>query len=59
MGNNDRFAIVYSSGDYMNNMTIYVDRVTGVCYLWHQAIEAGGLTVLLDQNGKPVNYFNK
>ena len=60
MGNNNaRFVIVYEVGDYMNNTKILVDRVTGVNYLWHKEYESGGLTPLLDANGKPINSFNK
>ena len=31
-----------------------MDRLTGVNYLFVQSGYAGGLTVLLDRNGKPV-----
>ena len=31
-----------------------MDRATGVNYLFHASGSAGGLTVLLDREGKPV-----
>ena len=34
--------------------TIWVDRLTGVNYLWIASGYAGGLTVLLDRDGKPI-----
>ncbi|MCQ2419917.1 MAG: DUF6440 family protein [Clostridia bacterium] len=33
---------------------IWVDKVTGVTYLWMSSGYAGGLTPLLDANGNPV-----
>ena len=33
---------------------VLVDRETGVNYLWTAAGYAGGLTVLLDADGKPI-----
>lgn len=33
---------------------IWVDKVTGVNYLYHRDGYSGGLTVLLDSEGKPV-----
>ena len=52
----ERFIKVYSQGGGFrgNYMAIYVDRETGVNYLYSQSGYAGGLTVLLDRNGKPV-----
>ena len=35
-------------------MAIYVDRQTGVNYLFAQSGYAGGLTVLVDAQGKPI-----
>ena len=48
-----RFVKTYSDGAFGSN-EIWVDRKTGVNYLFHAAGYAGGLTVLLDQYGKPV-----
>lgn len=54
---NDRFEKIYSQSHQLtssNVMEIWVDKETGVNYLWHRFIDAGGLTVLLDKDGKPV-----
>lgn len=52
MAKKNRFVKVYSQG--MGSMEIWVDRETGVNYLHRANGYAGGLTVLLDQEGKPV-----
>lgn len=49
----DRFEKVYSQGS-MNVMEIWVDRETGVNYLYHASGYSGGMTPLLDRDGKPV-----
>ena len=49
----DRFVKIYSQGSF-TTLQIWVDRETGVNYLWHAEGYAGGLTVLLDRDGKPV-----
>ncbi len=51
--NNDRFIKTYSQGA-MNVTEIWVDKVTGVNYMYHAAGYSGGLTPLLDREGKPV-----
>ena len=48
-----RFEKVYSQGK-LNFMEIWVDKETGVNYLFHQSGYAGGLTPLLDKDGKVV-----
>ena len=48
----ERFIRVHSEN--MGAEQIVVDRETGVNYLFVQNGYAGGLTVLLDQYGKPV-----
>lgn len=49
----ERFVKTYSKG--MANVTeIWVDRETGVNYLYHSAGYSGGLTVLVDRDGKPI-----
>ena len=50
---NKRFEKVYSQGA-MTHTEIWVDRQTGVNYLFVQSGNAGGLTPLLDKEGKPV-----
>lgn len=48
-----RFEIVYSQGA-IETLKIIVDTQTGVQYLAMQAGYAGGLTALLDRDGKPI-----
>lgn len=50
----ERFEIVYQEGGFMGAKTIYVDKETGVNYLFIASGYAGGLTPLLDAEGKPV-----
>lgn len=52
----DRFIKVYSqSGGFSgNSMAIYVDKETGVNYLFSASGYAGGLTPLLNRDGTPV-----
>ncbi|MED9856017.1 MAG: DUF6440 family protein [Oscillospiraceae bacterium] len=38
----------------MDVMEIWVDKETGVNYLYHYSGNSGGLTPLLDRDGKPV-----
>lgn len=45
-----RFYSVYSN--FGNE--IYVDAETGVMYLYHDAYNAGGLSVMLDSEGNPL-----
>ena len=54
MGKNDRFEKIYSQGT-MNVMEIWVDRETGVNYVFHASGYAGGMTPLLDRDGKPID----
>ncbi len=53
MAKNERFEKTYSQG-LANAMEIWVDKETGVNYLFHASGYAGGLTLLLDKDGKPV-----
>ena len=52
MAKDKRFERVYSQG--MGSMEIWVDKETGVNYLYRQSGYAGGMTVLSDKYGKPV-----
>ena len=55
MANNDnRFVKIYKEGAFGNGFEIWVDKETGVNYLWREGGYSGGLTVLLDRDGKPV-----
>ncbi len=51
-----RFVSIHKEGSTIGDgvMQILVDTQTGVSYLWIQSGFAGGLTPLLDTNGKPV-----
>lgn len=48
-----RFVKVYSQGT-LDVTEIFVDRETGVNYLFRGAGNAGGLTPLLNKDGTPV-----
>lgn len=48
-----RFEKVYSQSGFTST-EIWVDKETGVNYLFHASGYAGGLTPLLDKDGKPV-----
>ena len=52
MAKEKRFVKVYSQS--MGSMEIWVDRETGVNYLHRQNGYAGGMTVLVDREGKPI-----
>ncbi|EHJ37160.1 DUF6440 family protein [Clostridioides difficile] len=49
----DRFEKVYSQGK-INATEIWVDKETGVNYVFHYYGNAAGFTPLLDREGKPV-----
>ena len=53
MGKEKRFVKTYAQGA-VNITEIWVDRRTGVNYVFHAGGYAGGLTPLLDQDGKVV-----
>ena len=53
MSQNDRFIRIYTKG-FASTNEIWVDRETGVNYLFHSAGYSGGLTPRLDKEGKPV-----
>jgi len=53
MSKNERFEKVYSQGT-LTVTEIWVDRETGINYLFHASGYAGGMTPLLDREGKPV-----
>lgn len=48
-----RFDIIYTEG-VLTSTQILVDRETGVNYLFHSSGHAGGITPLLDREGKVV-----
>ncbi len=52
MAKEKRFEKIYSQS--AGSMEIWVDKETGVNYLYHSSGYSGGLTVLLDKDGKPL-----
>ena len=52
----DRFikTVVDHGGFSENYMAIYVDKKTGVNYLFSSSGNAGGMCVLVDRDGKPI-----
>ena len=52
MAKEKRFIKTYSQG--MGTTEIWVDKETGVNYLYVNGGYGGGLSVLLDRDGKPV-----
>ena len=50
---NDRFFKIYTQGS-LNVTEIWVDQETGVNYIFHASGYSGGMTPLLDKEGKPV-----
>ncbi|MBQ3356891.1 MAG: xylan 1,4-beta-xylosidase [Oscillospiraceae bacterium] len=53
MAKNERFEKIYSQGK-VNVTEIWVDKETGVNYVFRASGYAGGLTPLLGRDGKPV-----
>ena len=53
MAKDNRFVRIYTDGAFGSN-EIWVDKQTGVNYLFHASGYAGGLTVLLNRDGTPV-----
>ena len=47
-----RFERIYQQST-MTSMEIWVDKATGAQYLFRQSGNAGGMTPLLDKDGKP------
>ncbi len=54
MAKDVRFVITYKKTTLTTETKILVDRETGVNYLYHQSSSSGGLTPLLDREGKPI-----
>lgn len=50
----DRFEKIYSQSTFTTEIKILLDKETGVNYVFYQTGYAGGLTPLLDADGKPV-----
>lgn len=54
MAKERRFVKTYSQATLTTTTTILVDQETGVNYLYHQSGNSGGMTPLLDRDGKPI-----
>lgn len=52
MAKEKRFIKVYRQD--ASSTEIWVDKETGVNYLYHSSGYSGGMTVLLDKDGKPI-----
>lgn len=50
---NERFEKIYTQGN-VNKIEIWMDKETGVNYVFRVSGYAGGMTPLLDKEGKPV-----
>lgn len=53
MSKGQRFEKIYTQGA-MTTTEIWVDKETGVSHLFHACGTAGGMTPLLDRDGKPI-----
>ena len=51
---NQRFVRILDESGFVTANELWVNRQTGVTYLFHYNSHAAGLTVLVDANGKPV-----
>ncbi len=54
MSKKDRFEVIYQETGLKSEKTILVDKETGINYLFVANGFGGGLTPLLDKDGKPV-----
>ena len=54
MKKDKRFEVVHKESGWDGATQILVDTETGVNYLYHASGYSGGMTVLLDREGKPV-----
>ena len=54
---NKRFEIIHQEGNGLSiAYTVFLDTATGVHYLFAQSGYGGGLTPLLDRDGKPMTW---
>ena len=51
-----RFIKVMGESAFISSNEVLVDTQTGAQYLYHAAGNSGGLTVLVDAEGKPLLY---
>ena len=60
--NNDdskRFVTISEEQVCDSELTIVADKETSVCYLIYKSGHKGGITPLIDKDGKPVLYNNR
>ena len=50
----ERFVVDYRQEGMLTETKILIDRKTGVNYLYYQSSNSGGLTPLLDREGRPI-----
>ncbi len=53
---NERFVKVLDESGIITCSEVWVDTQTGVQYLYHTSGNSGGLTVLVDAEGRPLLY---
>ena len=53
---NERFVKVLDESGIITCSEVWVDTQTGVQYLYHATGSSGGLTVLVDAEGRPLLY---
>lgn len=53
MARKEKRFVIYSEGSGLSSVKIIMDKLTGVHYLFFEDGYAGGLTALLDKDGKP------
>ena len=51
-----RFIKVAEEGGFFGSNEVWVDTQTGVQYLYHCSGNSGGMTLLVDAEGKPLLY---
>lgn len=56
MGKKDRFQIIYTQG-IATTFQVVLDTETGILYLQANAGYGGGITPLLDADGKPARWL--
>lgn len=54
MSKDKRFTKTYSQSGFASDIQIWIDNETGVNYVFIQNGYSGGLTPLIDSEGKPV-----
>lgn len=54
MSKEKRFEVVYEDKSLAESTRIIRDKETGVCYLYQWSGTGGGMTLLVDRDGKPI-----